>query len=179
MLRREYPLLPKTSGVSCRQFVLAAAVASSASGCRQRTPDKAATSAGLLEMSAVDAVAATKSGSLAAERYALVLLEQCERGKASNAFITLDRERVLAAARAADQRRRTGAELGPLHGLPIPIKENVNTTDTHWPRHLADDWCTGGTGTQPYQRTDPGWREGRERPKREIRAQARADAAPD
>ncbi|HTC37215.1 MAG TPA: amidase family protein, partial [Bryobacteraceae bacterium] len=65
----------------------------------------------------------------AAERYALALLEQCERGKALNAFITLDRERVLAAARAADQRRRTGAELGPLHGLPIPIKDSVNTND--------------------------------------------------
>jgi len=80
-------------------------------------------------MSAVDAVAAMKSGSLTAERYALALLEQCKRGKALNAFITLDRERVLAAARAADQRRRTGAELGPLHGLPIPIKDSVNTND--------------------------------------------------
>ena len=80
-------------------------------------------------MSAVNAVAAMKNGSLAAERYALALLEQCERGKALNAFITLDRERVLAAARAADQRRRTGAELGPLHGLPIPIKDSVNTND--------------------------------------------------
>jgi mandelamide amidase len=59
----------------------------------------------------------------------LALLEQCERGKALNAFITLDRERVLAAARAADQLRRTGAELGPLHGLPIPIKDSVNTKD--------------------------------------------------
>ncbi|HTC33142.1 MAG TPA: hypothetical protein VK724_07210, partial [Bryobacteraceae bacterium] len=68
------------------------------------------TSGDLLEMSAVNAVAAMKNGSLAAERYALALLEQCERGKALNAFITLDRERVLAAARAADQRRRTGAE---------------------------------------------------------------------
>jgi mandelamide amidase len=59
----------------------------------------------------------------------LALLEQCERGQALNAFISLDRERVLAAARAADQRRRTGAELGPLHGLPIPIKDSVNTND--------------------------------------------------
>ncbi len=80
-------------------------------------------------MSAVDVVAAMKSGSLPAERYALALLEQCERGKALNAFITLDRERVLAAARAADQRRRTGGKLGPLHGLPIPIKDSVNTND--------------------------------------------------
>jgi mandelamide amidase len=80
-------------------------------------------------MSAVDAIAAMKRGSLTAERYALALLEQCERGKALNAFITLDRERVLASARAADQRMRAGAKLGPLHGLPIPIKDSVNTNE--------------------------------------------------
>jgi len=40
-------------------------------------------------MPAVDAIAAMKSGALAAERYALALLEQCERGKTLNAFITL------------------------------------------------------------------------------------------
>jgi Asp-tRNA(Asn)/Glu-tRNA(Gln) amidotransferase A subunit family amidase len=85
--------------------------------------------ASLLEMSAVDAVAAMTSGGLTAERYALALLEQCERGKVLNAFITLDRERVLAAARAADQLRKTGTKLGPLHGLPIPIKDSVNTND--------------------------------------------------
>jgi mandelamide amidase len=80
-------------------------------------------------MSAVDAVAAMQSGSLTAERYASALLEQCGRGKALNAFIALDRERVLAAARTADQRRKSGAKPGPLHGLPIPIKDSVNTND--------------------------------------------------
>jgi hypothetical protein len=41
-------------------------------------------------MSAVDAVETMRAGSLSAERYASALLEQCERGKALNAFITLD-----------------------------------------------------------------------------------------
>jgi indoleacetamide hydrolase len=86
-------------------------------------------SANILEMSAVDAVAAMQNGSLTAERYAMALLEQCERGKASNAFITLDHERVLAAARTTDQQRKSGAKPGPLHGLPIPIKDSVNTSD--------------------------------------------------
>ena len=78
-------------------------------------------------MSAVDAVAAMHDGSLTAERYAQALLEQCDRGQALNAFITRDREQVLSAARAADQRRKSGATLGRLHGLPIPIKDSVNT----------------------------------------------------
>ena len=66
-----------------------------------------------------------RSGGLGAEEYASALLEQCERGQALNAFITLDREKVLADARAADQRGVSG----PLHGLPIPIKDSINTKD--------------------------------------------------
>jgi mandelamide amidase len=81
----------------------------------------------LLEMSAVDAVAAMQSGSLAAEEYVSALLEQCGRGSALNAFITLDHGQVLDAARAADQRQKSGAKLGLLHGLPIPIKDSINT----------------------------------------------------
>ncbi len=80
-------------------------------------------------MQAVDAVAAMRDGSLTAERYAQALLEQCDRLKHLNAFITLDRDRVLAAARAADQRRKSGAKLGVLHGLPIPVKDSINTKD--------------------------------------------------
>src|SRR5436305_10572691 len=122
--------MPSTSGISRREF-LAAAAASSTAGDRAQTSAQAdvMSSASLVELSAVDAVAAMQRGSLTAERSALALLEQCERGKSLNAFITLDQERVLATARAADQRRKSGAKLGPLHGLPIPIKDSVNTTD--------------------------------------------------
>jgi len=83
----------------------------------------------LLELPAVDAIAKIAQGDITAERYASTLLDQCERLKALNAFITLDRERVLAAARAADQRRKSGKKLGPLGGLPIPVKDSVNTKD--------------------------------------------------
>src|SRR4051812_6610172 len=123
--------MPPTSGVSRRQFVLAVAAASGTAGGHAQTAAQmpAMSSPSLLELSAVAAVAAMQRGSLTAERYAGALLEQCERRQALNAFITLDRERVLATARAADQRRKAGAKLGPLHGLPIPIKDSVNTTD--------------------------------------------------
>jgi mandelamide amidase len=87
------------------------------------------TPANLLEMSAADAVAAMRLGSMSAEQYAGALLEQCERLQALNAFITLDREQVLAEARAADERWKSAATLGPLHGLPIPIKDSINTKD--------------------------------------------------
>jgi mandelamide amidase len=80
-------------------------------------------------MSAVDAVAAMTKGEVTAERYATVLLDRCQRGKSLNAFITLAPDKVLEAARAADQARQKGQPLGALHGLPIPIKDSVNTRD--------------------------------------------------
>ncbi|WP_269764849.1 amidase family protein, partial [Burkholderia ubonensis] len=62
-----------------------------------------------------------------AERYATALLEQADRWRDLNAFRTLDRNAVLQAARAADERRSRGGALGRLHGLPIPVKDSVNT----------------------------------------------------
>ena len=115
------------AGVSRRQFVAGAAALSGSFSVRAQTA--APMPSNLLDLSASDAVSAMRDGSLTAERYAQALLEQCERGKALNAFITLDREQVLAAARAADQRRKSGASLGRLHGLPIPVKDSVNTRD--------------------------------------------------
>jgi indoleacetamide hydrolase len=83
----------------------------------------------LVELSAHDAVAAMVRGDIAAERYAATLLRRCEMGRVLNAFITLEPERVLEAARACDRRRGTRVALGPLHGLPVPIKDSVNTRD--------------------------------------------------
>jgi Asp-tRNA(Asn)/Glu-tRNA(Gln) amidotransferase A subunit family amidase len=118
-------------GVTRRDFVLGAATLTTCSNALAQTavPKDSASAANLLNLSAAAAVAAMRDGSLTAERYAEALLEQCERGKALNAFITLDREQVLAAARAADQRRKSGGKLGTLHGLPIPVKDSVNTKD--------------------------------------------------
>jgi indoleacetamide hydrolase len=83
----------------------------------------------LAELCAHDAVAAMARGDIAAERYAAALLRRCEAGSALNAFITLEAERVLEAARSCDCRRRAGAALGPLHGLPVPVKDSINTRE--------------------------------------------------
>jgi indoleacetamide hydrolase len=102
--------------------VLAAAAAFGRTG-------RAAPAADLTALSAIDAVGAMTRGELTAERYATALLERCRAGASLNAFISLQPERVLEAARACDVRRRTGAPLGLLHGLPIPVKDSVNTRD--------------------------------------------------
>ena len=83
----------------------------------------------MIEMSAVEAVAAMRAGEVTAESYAEALLAQCAAGQRLNAFISLAPDRVRAAARAADRLRARGGPLGPLHGLPIPVKDSVNTKD--------------------------------------------------
>jgi mandelamide amidase len=81
----------------------------------------------LTELSAVGAVAAMRNGDIQAEDYARALLDRADALGRLNAFRAMDREICLEAARAADQRRAKGARLGPLHGLPFPVKDSVNT----------------------------------------------------
>jgi len=83
----------------------------------------------MIELSAVEAVARMRRGELKAEDYAGALLARTEVGRRLNAFISISPGEVMEAARAADRRRAAGGELGALHGLPIPIKDSVNTAD--------------------------------------------------
>ncbi|MEH3148594.1 MAG: amidase family protein [Methylobacterium frigidaeris] len=90
-------------------------------------PSPAAAGDAIVELGAVQAVAAMRRGDLTAEACAGALLARAERLVSLNAFRTLDAAAVLEAARAADRARARGATLGRLHGLPIPIKDSVNT----------------------------------------------------
>lgn len=84
-------------------------------------------SADMIQLSASAAVAAMRAGEMSALEYADALLDRCAAGAALNAFITLEPAAVRAAALAADAHRAAGGVLGPLHGLPIPVKDSVNT----------------------------------------------------
>lgn len=81
----------------------------------------------LTDLTATEAVAAMRRGELSATEYATSLVLRCEETRNLNAFISFQPEKVLAAARAADKLRASGADLGPLHGLPIPVKDSINT----------------------------------------------------
>ena len=83
----------------------------------------------LAELTAVEAVARMSRGELSCERYAAALLERCRVAHALNAFITLEPERVIESARQRDLERKAGQAPGPLFGLPIPVKDSVNTRD--------------------------------------------------
>src|SRR3984957_16572210 len=114
-----------------RAFVLKAAAAAGLSAVPGLSMAEAPSSAHghLTDLTAVEAVGRMSRGELTCERYAQALLERCRAARALNAFITLDPARVLEDARARDLERRAGAKPGPLFGLPIPVKDSVNTRD--------------------------------------------------
>src|SRR5580692_218612 len=111
--------------ISRRAFVLGttATVAMSAAGATVSDTGE------LCDLSAAAAVAHMSQGSLTTERYAQALLARCQSARALNAFITLDPARVLEDARSRDRERLAGVKPGPLFGLPIPVKDSVNTRD--------------------------------------------------
>jgi len=124
----------KLQRLSRRKFISLASVSAvaAATGCkrqRETQEHREVSSAELVELSAVEAIAKLKQGEVTAERYATALLDRCQQCAALNAFLTLPRDQVLEAARAADRFRSSGGKPGPLHGLPIPVKDSVNTKD--------------------------------------------------
>jgi indoleacetamide hydrolase len=74
-----------------------------------------------------DAAAALRRGDFTASAYADALLARTAKLGALNAFIHHDAAQVRAAARAADERRASGAQLGVLHGVPLALKDNLDT----------------------------------------------------
>jgi indoleacetamide hydrolase len=123
--------MSNSDNVSRRAFMrgMAGAAAMTAPFAMWANPGPEGDSAELLQLSAGEAVARMSRGEITAECYARALLARCRSLRALNAFITLEPSRVLEAARACDKHRHSGGKLGPLFGLPVPVKDSVNTRD--------------------------------------------------
>ncbi len=74
-----------------------------------------------------DAATALRTGRIGAEEYARTLLDRAAQFASLNAFIRVEPERVIAQACEADARKGRGGSLGPLHGVPLAIKDNLDT----------------------------------------------------
>src|SRR5947209_9051339 len=86
----------------------------------------------LEELTVADFRAGVKSGKLTARRVAEMYLKRIEevdrRGPALNSVIETNPE-ALAIADALDREHKQGRVRGPLHGVPVLIKDNVGTAD--------------------------------------------------
>jgi Asp-tRNA(Asn)/Glu-tRNA(Gln) amidotransferase A subunit family amidase len=84
----------------------------------------------LTTLSAAHAAAAIASGEISAEGVMQACLDRiAEQERSVGAFAFIDPTAALADARAADTRRREGKGVGPLHGVPIGVKDIIDTAD--------------------------------------------------
>ena len=77
-----------------------------------------------VESTARDQAAAVRARDISArELMELHLARVAERNPQLNAIVSLDEERARSGAAAADEELASGAEVGPLHGLPFAFKD--------------------------------------------------------
>src|SRR5215813_9074598 len=80
----------------------------------------------LIKLTATEAAAEIAHGAVSAEDYARACLDRIEALDGEiKAFVHLDREHAL----AQDERRTQGHSLGPLHGIPVAVKDIIDTAD--------------------------------------------------
>jgi len=79
------------------------------------------------ELTSVQALRSFQNRSLKVTDYVESLLERCQTNANLNAFITQDKEAILAKASEANKRYASGDSVGPLTGVPLALKDNINT----------------------------------------------------
>jgi amidase len=104
------------------------AVAAAACG---RAPERS--DVDIIALTAVQLEAELASGRVSAERVTRLFLDRIaavdDAGPALGAVIEVNPD-ALEIARALDRRRERGGPVGPLHGLPVLLKANIDTADT-------------------------------------------------
>jgi Asp-tRNA(Asn)/Glu-tRNA(Gln) amidotransferase A subunit family amidase len=81
-------------------------------------------------LSAADAAQQIRDGKLTSQELVQACLERIRALEPKvQAWVFLDEEHALAQARAADERKRSGQPIGPLHGVPVGVKDIFDTAD--------------------------------------------------
>lgn len=84
----------------------------------------------LEKLTAAEAASLIRSGAITSEALVGALLARIVQREADvAAWAHLDGELALAEARAADRKQRSGVPLGPLHGVPVGIKDIIDTAN--------------------------------------------------
>lgn len=97
-------------------------------------------------LSAGEAARLIASGSLRSEDYVAACLGRVAAMDTVGAFAHLDAGHALAQARALDEHRLEGRPLGPLHGIPVGIKDIIDTAD--YPTECGSRAMVGRQPTQ-------------------------------
>ena len=86
--------------------------------------------AGLADLTALKARDEIARGALKAVALAEACIERiAAREPEVQAFVHFDPDYVMRQAEAADRYRGTGRPIGPLHGVPVAVKDIVDTRD--------------------------------------------------
>jgi Asp-tRNA(Asn)/Glu-tRNA(Gln) amidotransferase A subunit family amidase len=84
----------------------------------------------LVALTAIEAAERIATGELSAESYVGALNERiASLEHVVHAFAHHDPDDALAQARVLDERRRSGFSVGPLHGVPVAVKDVFDTAD--------------------------------------------------
>ncbi len=101
----------------------------------------------ILHTSALDTAEAIRSGRIDAVEVVQSYLDRsAEVEPIVQAWAHLDPERALAQAEEADQARREGKTLGPLHGVPVGVKDIFDTQD-----YPTEDGTVLHAGRRPHE----------------------------
>lgn len=81
-----------------------------------------------LNWTLTEAVHALSKGTVSSEELTRLCLGRIRKlDRVLNAFITLDEESALRQARECDRQRKAGRVSAPLHGVPMALKDNIDT----------------------------------------------------
>lgn len=84
----------------------------------------------LSSLTATEAATKIASGEISSEDLVKACLEKIDAHEETiGAWIYLDKEHALGQAKRLDEHRASGRELGPLHGVPVAIKDIIDTAD--------------------------------------------------
>ena len=93
-------------------------------------------------LTATEATAEIARGAISSQDYTRACLDQIATIENEvQAFTHLDPEHALAQARVLDERKAAGLTLGPLHGVPVAIKDIFDTAD--YPTECGSPILTG------------------------------------
>ena len=100
-------------------------------------------------LSLLEAAYGIRSGTFSSEDFTRALLKRIQTHEERvQAFQWIDFDRALGLSRQADEKRRSGSPLGPLHGIGVGIKDIIETRNipTTMGSAIFEDFIPGTFG---------------------------------